>query len=74
MKQPKLVEEIVDKTVRAIRKPVTVKIRKGFDEQHVNAVEGSAKRGGGARPLSPFTAGRGNSIMRERQTGTSLPG
>lgn len=39
MKDPKLVEEIVTKTVQAIRKPVTVKIRKGFDEAHVNAVE-----------------------------------
>lgn len=39
MKNPKLVEEIVTKTVKAIRKPVTVKIRKGFDEKHVNAVE-----------------------------------
>lgn len=39
MKQPKLVEEILTKTVRAIRKPVTVKIRKGFDDEHVNAVE-----------------------------------
>lgn len=39
MKQPKLVEEIVTKTVRATKKPVTVKIRKGFDEEHVNAVE-----------------------------------
>jgi nifR3 family TIM-barrel protein len=39
MKNPKLVEEIVTKTVKAIQKPVTVKIRKGFDEEHVNAVE-----------------------------------
>ncbi|MDO5344720.1 MAG: tRNA dihydrouridine synthase DusB [Lachnospiraceae bacterium] len=39
MKNPKLVEQIVSKTVRAIQKPVTVKIRKGFDDQHVNAVE-----------------------------------
>lgn len=39
MKQPKLVEEILRKTVKAIHKPVTVKIRKGFDEEHVNAVE-----------------------------------
>ena len=39
MKNPKLVEEIVTKAVRAIHKPVTVKIRKGFDEEHVNAVE-----------------------------------
>ncbi len=39
MKNPKLVEEIVYKVARAIRKPVTVKIRKGFDDAHANAVE-----------------------------------
>ena len=39
MKNPKLVGEIVEKTVKAINKPVTVKIRKGFDAEHVNAVE-----------------------------------
>jgi len=39
MKNPRLVEEIITKTVKAIQKPVTVKIRKGFDEEHVNASE-----------------------------------
>ena len=39
MKDPAQVEQIVSKTVKAIQKPVTVKIRKGFDEGHVNAVE-----------------------------------
>lgn len=39
MKRPDLVEQIVTKTVRAIKKPVTVKIRKGFTEDTVNAVE-----------------------------------
>ena len=39
MKQPKLVYEIVSKTVKAIQKPVTVKIRKGFDDSCINAVE-----------------------------------
>ena len=39
MKDPKLVREIVTKTAKAIKKPVTVKIRKGFDDDHVNAVE-----------------------------------
>ena len=39
MKNPRLVEEIVSKVSRAIKKPVTVKIRKGFDEAHLNAVE-----------------------------------
>ena len=39
MKNPKLVEEIVSKTAKAIKKPVTVKVRKGFDDEHINAVE-----------------------------------
>lgn len=39
MKNPKLVEEIITKTARAIKKPVTVKIRKGFTADSVNAVE-----------------------------------
>ena len=39
MKDPKLVEEILTKMVKAVKKPVTVKIRKGFDDDHVNAVE-----------------------------------
>ena len=39
MRQPKLVEEIITALVKAVHKPVTVKIRKGFDEAHVNAVE-----------------------------------
>lgn len=39
MKNPKLVEELVSKTVKAIKKPVTVKIRKGFNADQVNAVE-----------------------------------
>ncbi len=39
MKNPRLIGEIVEKTVRAIKKPVTVKIRKGFQESCINAVE-----------------------------------
>ena len=39
MKNPKLVEQIVYKVSHAIKKPVTVKIRKGFDAAHLNAVE-----------------------------------
>lgn len=39
MRNPRLVAEIVEKTAKAISKPVTVKIRKGFTEQEVNAVE-----------------------------------
>lgn len=39
MKNPILAGEIIEKTAKAIKKPLTVKIRKGFDEAHVNAVE-----------------------------------
>ena len=39
MKAPVLAGKIIEKTVKAIKKPVTVKIRKGFDDDHVNAVE-----------------------------------
>ena len=39
MRDPKLIYDIVKATVAAIKKPVTVKIRKGFSEHEVNAVE-----------------------------------
>lgn len=39
MKNPKLAEELLTKLVRAVDKPVTVKIRKGFDDSCINAVE-----------------------------------
>ena len=39
MNDPKRVYEIVSKTAKATKKPVTVKIRKGFNDESVNAVE-----------------------------------
>ena len=39
MKNPALVREILSALVKAVKKPVTVKIRKGFDEGHCNGVE-----------------------------------
>lgn len=39
MKEPKLVEEIISTVAKAVNKPVTVKIRKGFNDTCVNAVE-----------------------------------
>ena len=39
MKSPVLVGEIVRSTVAAVKVPVTIKIRKGWDEESVNAVE-----------------------------------
>ena len=39
LKNPKLVEEILTALVKAVNKPVTVKIRKGFNDTCINAVE-----------------------------------
>ena len=39
MKNPLLAGEIIEKAARAIQKPVTVKIRKGLDEEQNKAVE-----------------------------------
>lgn len=39
MKQPKLIGEIVSAVSKAIKKPVTIKIRKGFAKEECNAVE-----------------------------------
>jgi nifR3 family TIM-barrel protein len=39
MRNPGLAYEIVSQTVKKIRKPVTVKIRKGWNDREVNAVE-----------------------------------
>lgn len=39
MKKPRLVREIVRETVKASSKPVTVKIRAGWDNNSINAVE-----------------------------------
>lgn len=39
MKNPKLVEEILSSMVKKVKKPVTVKFRKGFHDEMINAVE-----------------------------------
>ena len=39
MLNPKLIDEITKKVVQKSKVPVTIKIRKGWDEKHVNAVE-----------------------------------
>ena len=64
-----LVYEIVNAIVKAIEKPVTVKIRKGFDDAHVNAVEvARAAEEAGASAVAVH--GRESSIIAERRTGT----
>lgn len=39
MKQPLLAGQIIESMAKATSRPVTVKIRKGFDEAHINAPE-----------------------------------
>lgn len=39
MLNPELIDEITKKVVEKSKVPVTIKIRKGWDEEHVNAVE-----------------------------------
>ncbi|WP_250675600.1 tRNA dihydrouridine synthase DusB [Paraclostridium ghonii] len=39
MKNPKLAEEVLKSVVKKSKKPVTLKIRKGWDDNNINAVE-----------------------------------
>lgn len=39
MKDPAQAEKVLTAMVKAVKKPVTVKFRKGFNDQNINAVE-----------------------------------
>ena len=71
MKNPKLAGEIIEKTARAIKKPVTVKIRKGFDEVMSMRLRWLTLRRNPVLRQWQSTAGQGHNFIRERLTGIS---
>lgn len=82
MKKPELIEEIVAALTKVSDRPVTVKIRKGFNDQSVNAVECAlaAQQGGAAaiavhgRTREQFYMGEADwNIIRQVKEAVKVP-
>lgn len=82
MKNPKLVGEIVEAMAKAVKKPVTVKIRAGFNDESLNAPEIAhiVQESGGAavavhgRTRAQYYSGKANwDIIRQVKSAVSIP-